>query len=590
MSGPQDQGQSQQDNMAAPNPPMSVDGAPKPSSTSGNPPARISMHERYKLLRASKPSQARTRTSASPLRAPLETTPMVVPSQASSPQAPSESLQGVRALTDSVVKVPSQGSSPKVPPDSLPVTRALSESRKTPTIGHGSPLQDQPKSLPANGPKEAPPTNSHRMMIVKPPTANDSSLDAQRTQTVPPQPSIPPQPRVHVASDQRSRLMVPPMPMPVEVPLVVRSSQDSHHMPARPNYASYHPSSQLPMNPSLTPYKLTPNEHTVSLAMNTRVREQYIGFITMYQQHIMELMHSDNPSEECFKGIEKLLDQVDKVTTHSDLAAQQDPQNFSRASPIEEADWAENCSLKFQFLHHFLEQIRNSDMHVSIVAQPGRLLNIIETFLKGRGIVYFRPDGKGASLPNDPRFADCRCQVSIVPSGPEGMNLAVKRAALVIAFDGSVNVQQPQVYRMRIQEGADWLTPVAHLLVYKSAEHITRCLPPEVEPVNRLKKIVSCMTQVRHEVGALEPEDCAVAVAGQEVGISLELGGQETRWTLPEIRPISLSFLDSSRDSSTQEDSQPTASQEGTIQSSALKRTWVRQPSIRVACRARNDV
>ncbi|KAL8725219.1 MAG: hypothetical protein Q9181_006502, partial [Wetmoreana brouardii] len=607
------------DDMAEANSSASFEPTAQTSSTPEMPVKRIPFKDRLKLLReqqyestkrfneaarASNHNQFQTRPSASPRRVINDSMTAPTPTQASSPHAPSGSLPANRPFADSRgTATPSQGSSPQIGPDPLPASRPPPESRPTffhnpissphtppsllPTTrapqdtrlaanaNQGPFRQVQPGSLPANGPMEARSPSSHLTKSHTPLRVAGHSLEQQQTPTAPQQPLVPQQPQVLMTPDQQSRHMVPPVAVPVEVPLVVSTSQEGQHIPVEPNFAPYYPASSYPpRNDSLKPYKLTPNEHTISLAMNVRVRDQYVGIIRMYQRAIMELMHSDSPSEECLQEIQKLRDRVDKITTHSDLDAREIPEDPTQTSPNDEARWAENCSFKFQFLRHFLDHIRNSDMHVGIVARPGRSLDIIETYLKGRGIAYFRPDGKGASLPNDPRFAQCKCQVSVVPSGPEGMNLAVKRASLVIAFDASVNVQELQVHRMRIREGCDWLMPLAHLLVYKSAEHITRCLPLQMEPMNWLRKIVSCMTQVRHEVGVLQPEDCDVVVAGQEAGISLELGGQERRWTLPEIRPISLGFLESSRDSSTQEDSQSSQSQEGAIQSSALKRTW----------------
>ncbi|KAL8870954.1 MAG: hypothetical protein Q9174_003121 [Haloplaca sp. 1 TL-2023] len=564
--------------MAEVGPGMSVDGASPSSTMSETPQGRIPMRERLKLLRD---RQARSRTSASPHPTPPRPAPdiaqTVISNQDSSSQVSPGSLPAASRLVDVSARTSSRASSPRDQPRSAPSSRTVSETGRNDVsvLTRASPPPVQSNKLAGNEPPEPIPANAHQGLVNESSAPNGLSPDPASAPILPPQPSMVPQPTVFVNSDQQTRFIAPPMPIPIEVPHVYAAPHNNQQLPVRPNYVPFPPSSQPPRNSSLTVYKQTPNEHFVSLAMNGRVRAQYLQYISMFQGHILELMHSENPTEECFKGVEKLLYQVDKVTNHTDLTTAQDPDNFSQTLPQQEAEFAEDCSFKFQFLHHFLEQIRYSDLHISIVAQPGKLLDIIETYMIGRGIAYFRPDGKGASSPNDPRFTNCRCQVSIVPSCPEGMTLAVKPAAVVIAFDGSVRVESPQVYRMRLREGDDQLSPVAHLLIYNSSEHIARCLPPQMDPLERLKKIVSCMTQVRREVGILDPRDSPVDFAGQEVGISVASGGYETRWVLPDIRPISLSFLDSSRDSSTQEDSQSAASQDTNIQSSALKRAWV---------------
>lgn len=288
-------------------------------------------------------------------------------------------------------------------------------------------------------------------------------------------------------------------------------------------------------------------------------------------------MGSEIPTEASIQEAKKLLTRVNHISTHSDLDVGEVPAESSQTSPEDEATWAEECSFKFKFLNHLFANMRNDAAHISIVARPGRTLDILETFLRGRGVFYFRPDGRGASHPNDPRLAGCRSEVSIVPSGPLGMNLAVKPAALVIAFDGSFNVRDPQIMRMRTQPGVEWMMPTIHLLVYKSAEHIARCIDPEVDEVAGLKKIISCMTQLRHEVGVLPPEDTSVGAAAEEVAVALRLNGHQVKWSLPSIRAIPLDLIESSQEVSTQDGSQ-SSDQDAPTHNSTLKRVWVGTP------------
>lgn len=387
-----------------------------------------------------------------------------------------------------------------------------------------------------------------------------------------------PQPRAHTTPERQSNIQVRPMAGPVGVPLAVRSSPGGQRTVPGRNHLSRHPESTTLAKTILKPLGFDKNEHIVSLAMNMRVRNQYTSIINIYRDAIMKLMESNSQDPGPMDKITELLTRISGVLQHSDLDAEEARDYSSPPSPEDEATWAEQCSFKFCFLRHFLEEIRPHDMHVSIVAQPGRLLDLIEMFLVGRGIVYFRPDGKGSSHPGDQRFAQCRCQVSIVPSGPGGRNFALKPAVLVIAFDGSVSAMEQQVHRMRMQQEHSWLQPIVRLVIYKSAEHLAICLPPEIEQSDRIRRIVSGMTQLRHEAGILQPEDMEVSAAAEEVAIALRLGGHEGRWTLPSVRPLSLEFHDSSRSSSTQEGSQLSQDPEVVFESSTLKRAWVGHP------------
>ncbi|KAI4279224.1 MAG: hypothetical protein LQ337_000459, partial [Flavoplaca oasis] len=387
-----------------------------------------------------------------------------------------------------------------------------------------------------------------------------------------------PQPQARTTPEYQSRYAIRPPSAPVGTPLAVRSSLVGQRTFSGRNHLSRH---QEPPTASKTtilkPLGFDKNEHIIPLAMNMRVRNQYTSIINIYRDAIMKFMEPNSKEDHPMDEITKLLTRISGVLQHSDLDAEEARDHSSQPSPEDEATWAEQCSFKFCFLRHFFDQIRSTDMHVSIVAQPGRLLDMLEVFLVGRGIVYFRPDGKGSSHPGDQRFAQCRCQVSIVPSGPTGRSLAVKPATLVIAFDGSVSALEPQVQRMRgpgMHQGQYSLQPIVRLVIYKSAEHLAICLPYEIEQSDRLRRIVSGMTQLRHEAGILHPGDMEVSAAAEEVAIALSFGGHPGRWTLPSVRPLYLEFHDSSRSSSTQEGSQLSQEPELVFESSTLKRAW----------------
>lgn len=440
--------------------------------------------------------------------------------------------------------------------ESVPSVRA-SERRSSHNRVQSPLANSQHSAMPRNPP---PPTNneSARMNVITQPS-------------IPQQQPFPPQSQVYLNQEQQSRFTVRPMALPLDVPLAVRTT---HHgpPPAIPqNHVPYYPEPPyVPKTTSLRPYGLGVNEHTIGLAMHARVRDQYTSTINFYQRSVEDFMSSEIPGEATIQKVKELLMRINHITTHLDLDAADIPKE-SQASQEVIATWAEECSFKFKFLNHLFEHMRDDAAHVSIVARSGRTLDIISTFLSGRHIFYFRPDGRGSSNPNDPRS---RVEVSIVPSGPEGMNLAVKPAALIIAFDGSFNVQDPQVLRMRKQPGIAWMMPVIHLLVFKSAEHIARCIDPQQDEVMRLKRITSCMTQLRHDVGVLPPEDMPVGAAAEEVAVAIRLNGHHLKWSLPSIRAIPLDFIESSQEPSTLDGSQ-SSDQDAPARDSRHKRVWV---------------
>ena len=285
---------------------------------------------------------------------------------------------------------------------------------------------------------------------------------------------------------------------------------------------------------SLWPVHLGPMEFVVPLSMKPRVRDHYISIIKFHHKTI-EASQEENVLDEVLKRIESMLDRLDRVTTHMDLENGDD--TSQEDIPAEDlVMWAKDCSEKFKFLHHLLDSLRNSGMHLAIVARSGQLLNIVETFLKGVHVAYNRPDVLSKS---DPRNTKGRVEVTLLPSGVEGSTTLPSGANLVIALDGSFNAQDPQVAKLRAHvTNVGQLAPVIHLLVHNSAEHIGRCIPRTMDPVDRVKRIVSCLTQTGDEVGQLLPDEASPSAAAEEVAAFIEAGARNNDWTLPSIRPI----------------------------------------------------
>ncbi len=392
--------------------------------------------------------------------------------------------------------------------------------------------------------------------------------DIERTPSVIPEKSKTPE-------APESRLEVQPMEVPVEVPLPMRISQPDLHTPNQPSKLSFHREMSYSQTiTTLNPVHLGEMEFVIPLSMNTRVRDQYVSTINYYRQAIEDFMKDEIPDEGLTEQVRAMLRRVNQVTTHVDLD-NGESMTEQQTSTEDEAIWAENCSAKFQFLRHLFDCIRDLDLHVAVVARSGRLLDIIETFLKGRYVAYNRPDTLTRS---DPRVARGRMEVSLIASGEEGAATLPKAANLIVALDGSFDASDVQVGILRSHlTNVGQLSPIIHLLVYNSAEHIERCLPTSIEPLDRLRKIVSCMTQTRHEVGLLLADEPGSSMAAEEVAAFLEAGGLERDWALPSIRPIEgIEFLESSQDTeSTHSDIQPNVEQTAAPAPATLKRALV---------------
>ena len=359
--------------------------------------------------------------------------------------------------------------------------------------------------------------------------------------------TLEPDPSTHKESSPiNSRLEVEPMAVPIELPLPVRAIQPSPRASNLPSKLSLHEeNSNFPESIALNPTNLGEMEFIVPLSMSARVRDQYISTINYYQHAIQRLMQVETVHQDLITEIQDMLLRVNRITTHVDLESEgtsSQEQSQEQEAPEDEAIWAENCSSKFQFLRHLFDALRDHDFHVAVVARPGRVLNILETFLKGTHSKYSRPDMVTRS---DPNSAKGRLDVTLIASGAEGASSTPRPANLVIAFDGTFNAEDVQVKLLRghlLNVGQ--FSPVIHLLVYGSAEHIDRCIPTSIDSIVRIKKIVSSLIQTRNEVGRLSTEELNADALAEEVAVFLEQGGREKDWMLLSIRSVEVDAVD----------------------------------------------
>lgn len=285
---------------------------------------------------------------------------------------------------------------------------------------------------------------------------------------------------------------------------------------------------------SLQPANLGSMEFVVPLAMKSSVRDHYISIKSHYRKSIDSFLEDRLPTE-VLDQIRLMVDRLNRVTTHMDLDTGDD-NSQGDVSAEHLAMWAENCSEKFKFLHHLLKSLRDRNVHLAIVAKAGQPLDILETFLKGNNIAYNRPDVLRKS---ESRRNRSRLEVTLLPSGAEGAMTIPSGANLVVALDGSFDAHDPQVLKLRTHmTNVGQLAPVIHLLVYSSVEHIERCISTTLDPIDRIRRIVSYLTQVGDEVGQLLPDEAPADIIAEEMAAFLERGGMDRDWTIPSIRPI----------------------------------------------------
>ena len=340
------------------------------------------------------------------------------------------------------------------------------------------------------------------------------------------------------AMPMESRIETQTLEVPVELPLPLRVSQPDAHTPTHRSKLSFHEelTPVLQETNSLLPIEMGKMEFPIPLAMSARVRDQYLAVININGPAIHSV-ECDNVSDGILRSVTEMLARLNRITTHIDLDDPTTAVQKDATTATELAAWAEFNSEKFKFLKCLLDHLRNDQMHLAIVARSGRLLDIVETFLNGNQVTYNRPDTYASSEPGTTKG---HIEVSLIASGNEGSSALPRAADLIIALDESFNAEDTQVAKLRNHlTNVAQLAPVVHLVVNKSVEHIEKCISNTLDPVERIRKIVSCLTQVSHEVGHLQAVELSSSAAAEEVAAIVKEGSLEHHWEcFPKMAPI----------------------------------------------------
>ena len=344
----------------------------------------------------------------------------------------------------------------------------------------------------------------------------------------------------------------------VDISLSSYNQQSDLYTPSKPSKLAFHYGASQKRNvQTLKIPTLDHMEYIVSLPAPGRVKDEYVNLIKYHKQTIQDFMDEKNLDEQLMNKVDHFLEIVDSACTHIDLS---NPTTISQqlVPPDQEAQYALSCSAKFEFLKELITCMHSFDIHIVLVAQSGRLLDIVEAMMKWMRVEYNRPDSQTRS----DSMTRSRLRFTILPSGEQASPTVFPAANAIIAFDGSFGHGAHQLRNSRRHlTNTGQLAPVIHPMVYASSEHIALCIPDWLAGTDRKKAMVSCVTQARTLFGELSTEESTPKASAEEVAEFIKGGCVEGTWTLPSIRSISIEGVEwgeSSQSSTTQLDTQAT--------------------------------
>lgn len=284
----------------------------------------------------------------------------------------------------------------------------------------------------------------------------------------------------------------------------------------------------------------TANVHVVPIYFVGHQRDQYPNLVYHYRDLVQRFLATKSPDAQLTSEVEQFLDRVRHVTMHPDLDNTQTAFTQYDVNPSQQATWDVSCSAKFRFLKELLNLLRDYKFRIAILAQSGRIIDILETFLKGIEITYYRP-----GVANSTNASESRGDLKVLLSATDSTTSTNTPVDLVLALDNSVKHTSDQIKALRQRDGK-W-SPLITLVVPKSVEHIERCLSPTLSYRAWTRALVSGIQQFRKEAGRTQdgpgtPKDTA------RVLVRYFTASDETfEWPLPAL--ATLEDLDSQTDS-----------------------------------------
>ena len=350
-------------------------------------------------------------------------------------------------------------------------------------------------------------------------------------------PSIIPARPVYQVQREPSRLVTQPLELDTTFrqPAPRLTNPNSvPHTPMTPSKLSVH-TKMLPSQDDvvLDIYNLSGREHVVPLSMQARIREQYVHTIHHYSRKIKKFFGEKPCQRATVDEINEMLDDICKVTTHIDLQWNTDPSQ-KNVDPASEAAYAESCSEKFAFLAHFIDRSRFLKINLYIAAKEGVILNILEVFMKAKGVSWTRFRDSGRNDFQRPRDG---LAVFLIPADRHHNTSSLNwpEPDAIVGFDETFSMDKIANFHRNTNP-----PPIIRLVVYASLEHIDLCIPRDLHIIERLRRLTYCLLQTQKRVGVLE-EHRSSRYAAEMIAPFVQAHSMkrpDRGWPIPPIQPI----------------------------------------------------
>ena len=240
---------------------------------------------------------------------------------------------------------------------------------------------------------------------------------------------------------------------------------------------------------------LQPSEFVVPLPIDGRIKHQYVAELAERYKDINDFLNSPR-SSRLINAMAQMIRQLNDTVVHTDLGLNGPATQV--VSTTEEALWAEDASSKFAFLGHLLSILHGSNHHIVLVARSGTTQNLLNSYLKGKGVTYRQYSGLDTVGKLQEGAPDDHMMYSLLCTDKDSLKSIPRSASLIIAFDDSFEASMLPEWCATTR-----FVPVLLLLIVNSAEHVGRCIPQDIPQPERLRRLVKAVVHVQGELGEM---------------------------------------------------------------------------------------
>lgn len=271
---------------------------------------------------------------------------------------------------------------------------------------------------------------------------------------------------------------------------------------------------------------LLPREYAIPLHAEGKTQSAYRDIVETKQKAISKYLRRGSSSSTLSSSglvtpkteaneMAELVGKLDAIVSLVDLGYEGMLTQTSY-SGSQLAEWAVKASSKFAFVKALIDYVRQSLTWVGdvvIFARTGQTQTLLEHFVS---TFYERPiqyPESGAAVRVNAHWhphlnsrgpSSSGMRLHLVAGGQKPRIDLRTGKSLIIAFDNSFDPRSEYVLDLRGADGRaerDLPTPVVHLLVSNSAEHIERCLPVNMPSPQRNRLLVQSILQGYRHLG-----------------------------------------------------------------------------------------